>query len=200
MATILQSLARVSREARTLHDIRSDDCNLAIWERAPIEGMERLLEGDPEDLRFVTPLHKLEERMRAEMAANNYVKGPEQARLIEDVADLAEMFCSIIDSHELEVRLEIITTDSCRKFHADYVVARLITTYVGDGTQWLEQPDADRVAQGLEPERINQMSAGDIGIFKGKMGTATPAIHRSPPIGDLGQKRLLLVFNHAQQS
>ncbi|MGB3472434.1 MAG: DUF1826 domain-containing protein [Erythrobacter sp.] len=200
MATILQSLAHVSPEARTLRDIRCDDCNLAIWERAPVEGMERLLEGDPADLRFVTTPLKLADHMRSEMAASGYAKGPEQARLIEDATDLAEMFCSIIDSHELGVRLEIVTTDSCKKFHADYVLARLITTYVGDGTQWLEQPDADRLAQGLEPERINQMSAGDIGIFKGKQGTSQPAIHRSPPIGDSGQKRLLLVFNHAPPS
>ena len=39
--------------------------------------------------------------------------------------------------------LEVVRTDSCRKFHADYVTARLITTYLGEGTQWLDEADAD---------------------------------------------------------
>ena len=47
-----------------------------------------------------------------------------------------------------ELRLEVVRTDSCRKFHADYVTARLITTYAGEGTDWLADADAARVAAG----------------------------------------------------
>lgn len=200
MATILHSFQRISRDSKALRDIREDECNLAIWQRDPVAGLEPLLDGDPSDLRFVTTPGKLAGRMRAEMAANGYIGGAALASLVDDVSHLAGLFCSAIDASELEVRLEIVTTDSCKKFHADYVLARLITTYIGDGTQWLDTRDADRVAQGQEPELINQMSAGDIGIFKGKMATSQPAIHRSPPIGNSGQTRLLLVFNHVKQA
>ena len=93
------------------------------------------------------------------------------------------------------MRLAIVTTDSCRKFHADYVKARLITTYVGTGTQWIEGADVARVAKGAEPSRINTLNACDVGLFKGKMWTQSPAIHRSPPIEDSGERRLTLVLD-----
>ena len=43
------------------------------------------------------------------------------------------------------------------------------------------------------------MSPGDAGIFKGKIATDTPAIHRSPPIAGTGEKRLLLVLNPVEE-
>ncbi|KWV92041.1 hypothetical protein AUC45_12885 [Erythrobacter sp. YT30] len=112
---------------------------------------------------------------------------------------MADHYCAILDLGEVEVRLEVVTTNSCRKWHADYVKARLITTYVGSGTQWLTQADADRVKGGEEPQWINSMSPGDVGMFKGKLATDTPAIHRSPPIAGTGEKRLLLVLNPPEQ-
>lgn len=200
MASVLQSAARVSGDAATLRDIRSEDCNLAIWQRPPLQRMDRLLAGEPTDLRFTTNLNSLSARMHSEMKKKGFGSCLEQAELIADVADLAELYCSIMRLDELEVRLEVVTTDSCRKFHADYVGARLITTYVGAGTQWIDQADASRVSEGLEPMRINSLSTGDVGLFKGKLGTHHPAVHRSPPIGDTGQKRLLLVFNPREEA
>ena len=98
----------------------------------------------------------------------------------------------------VSVRLAIVTSDSCRKFHADYVKARLITTYVGTGTQWIDGKDAERVARGQDPVRINTLGAGDVGLFKGKIATRYPAIHRSPPIARTGETRLMLVLDPAR--
>jgi hypothetical protein len=50
---------------------------------------------------------------------------------------------------------------------------------------------------GNEPERINTMAAGDVGLFKGRHWTEAPAIHRSPPIAETGETRLLLVLDPA---
>ena len=100
-----------------------------------------------------------------------------------------------MDLARIELRLEVVRTDSCRKFHADYVSARLITTYVGAGTDWLDDAEAAHLAASGEPRRINRMAAFDVGLFKGKLATERPAIHRSPPIAGTGAKRLLLVLN-----
>lgn len=198
MSMLLQSAARVSRSATILHEIRDEDCNLAIWQRPPMRGVECLLAGDPTDLRFVLNPGELASQMPIELKDNGFAAFPEQAQFIADVEDLAELYCAVMRLESLEVRLEVVTTDSCRKFHADYVSARLITTYVGAGTQWINREDAVRVSEGLEPLRVNSLSTGDVGLFKGKIGTDQPAIHRSPPIGDTGQRRLLLVFNPAK--
>lgn len=199
MPAVLQSSARLSRSPAVLEDVRGEDCNLAIWERPALQGLDALICGDVKDVRFEVGLAKLEPRLRGELQAGGFTSGPLLDTLVTDIIDLSERYCGILSLGRLEVRLELITTDSCRKFHADYVKARLITTYVGAGTQWLDEDDAHRVREGLEPSLIRELALGDVGIFKGKLATETPAIHRSPPIAGSGQTRLLLVLNSSQE-
>jgi len=154
-----------------------------------------LLEGAPRDLRFTSALSQMPDRLRSELDASGFRRSEARIEIEADINELAERYCDLLSLTELEVRIELVTTNSCRKWHSDYVKARLISTYVGTGTQWLDAADADRVKQGLEPISINEMKAGDVGIFKGKLATEMPAIHRSPPIAGTGETRILLVLN-----
>ena len=195
MTTLSQSVSRVSSKVGVLASIKDPEVNLAIWERpSPAEAVP-LLKDDLRDLRFDCTLDELEMRLVDELEAGGYDTGPQRERLVRDIAELAKRFCDLMETDEVDVRLEVVTTDSCRKFHGDYVKARLITTYLGEGTQWLEEADVARVSLDLEPLEVKQLGAGDVGIFKGKLATDRPAIHRSPPIGSTGEKRLLLVLN-----
>ncbi len=195
MTLLLEDSARLSASEDVLQDIRSPGCNLAIWKRSVPLGCEQVRDEMDRDIRFSAPLAELAQLLRAELSNAQVPASDKTEALIGDVAMLARLYCSAMDISAVELRLEIVTTDSCRKFHADYVNARLITTYAGTGTQWLSNDDAERVRQGLEPGTINTLSAGDVGLFKGKLATETPAIHRSPPISGTGEKRLLLVLN-----
>lgn len=199
MSEILQSSAARSASPDILREVLDPDCNLAIWERQSRSAYDKLLSDDLRDVRFQTTPRSLREHLQDELDHAAYADTAERDELIADIAVLADHYCAILGLAELEVRLEVVTTNSCRKWHADYVKARLITTYVGSGTQWLYQQDADRVKQGGEPLHINSMSPGDVGIFKGKLATNTPAIHRSPPIDGTGVKRLLLVLNPPEE-
>lgn len=195
MATLLRSSASLSDSIDVLGDIRQPDCNLAIWERhAPIAPSLLDLNG-ARDVRFQTRLDRMAADLSSQMKAAGFRDGAEWEALRADVIMLAEAYCRLLQMNACEVRLEIVTTDSCRKWHSDYVKARLITTYCGSGTQWLNSADAERVRDGQEPNRIGQMRAGDVGLFKGKLASETPAIHRSPPIAGTGETRLLLVLN-----
>lgn len=118
--------------------------------------------------------------------------------MIEDILDLYHLFGEMIQYPKIEVRVELVTGNSCWKFHSDCVEMRLIATYAGRGTQWIDQDDIDRAANGLEPLHINELEPGDVGLFKGKLKTTQPGIHRSPPIDCTGEKRLLLVLNPAE--
>lgn len=198
MTATLQSAACLSPSSAVLESVRRDDCNLAIWQRPALDGIQPLLRSQPMDVRFDADLSSIEASLREELESCSYPRSPSLDALVADIAILARMYCGILSLDQLEIRLEIVTTDSCRKFHADYVNGRLITTYAGAGTQWLDACDAERVRQGLEPREINQLAAGDVGIFKGRLATEEPAIHRSPPIGGTGEKRLLLVLNPSQ--
>lgn len=202
MTQVLDRRARLADDPRVLDAIGDEDCNLAVWQRPASADFSPLVGGDPQDLRFVSGPEGLAERLTGELAAAGYGGGEDLHRaLAADAAALARLFCETLQLARFELRLEVVRTDSCRKFHADYVTARLITTYVGEGTHWLDEADAARVAAGEEPRRINRLAAFDVGLFKGKLATTSPAIHRSPPIaGTAGGARLLLVLNPAVRS
>ncbi len=199
MPTKTDSAALISCDPTILRSIKQEDCSLAIWERSSLLGIEQLLDGAPQNIRLNTALSDLGPNLANALVTNGFVHPHIHGRLVDDANDLAELYCSILGINELELRLEIVSTDSCRKFHADFVTARLITTYIGAGSNWLTGEDADRVKAGLEPKRINSLTAGDVGIFKGKLALGRPAIHRSPPIAGTGQRRLLLVLNPVEK-
>ena len=201
MATLSPCLSRCDDQAEVLGAIRDAHCNLAIWQRAAVADFAPLIASNSRDLRFTCAAKDVPAWLDEGMNQGGY--GGDAAlrhALIDDAAKLANLYCATLDLAMLELRLEVVRTDSCRKFHADYVTARLITTYVGEGTDWLDEDGAARVAAGAAPLRVHRLSTFDVGLFKGKLATDRPAIHRSPPIGDSGATRLLLVLNPAHRS
>lgn len=113
------------------------------------------------------------------------------AELREDIRDLATRFAALMGVPAVRIRLEGINTNACRKVHADYTDLRLITTYWGPGTEY--------VPAGQEPSDAGlvRLPAGHVALFKGRLfgeGHA-PCFHRSPPVGDTGERRLVLVID-----
>ncbi|MEM9309939.1 MAG: DUF1826 domain-containing protein [Pseudomonadota bacterium] len=198
MTTLLYPAARMSASADILNDVLDRDCNLAIWTRQENTALEALLTAPVEDVRFSAPLATLRARLDGELDLAGYPETAERRTLIDDIVDLAARYSAVMELEAVSVRLAIVTTDSCRKFHADYVKARLITTYVGTGTQWIDAEDTARVARAEEPQRVHTLGAGHVGLFKGKLSTEAPAIHRSPPIAGKGERRLMLVLDPVQ--
>jgi hypothetical protein len=195
MPTLTAPSAALSDDRAVLAAITRQDCNLAIWQRRLAHDFAPLVAEDAQNIRFECSAGDVADALSAGLAAHGFAAPHLHAALADDAAQLAREFCAALDLARLEVRLERVTSDSCRKFHGDYVTARLITTYTGPGTQWLDARAAEALASGHAPERINQMAPGDVGMFKGKLASDHPAIHRSPPISQTGETRLLLVLN-----
>ena len=68
--------------------------------------------------------------------------------LIDDILRLATLFEATTKSDNIKLQLEIVTTDMCRLFHADYYRQRLLCTYLGPGTEWLDHSNVNRNALG----------------------------------------------------
>jgi len=109
--------------------------------------------------------------------------------LLADIALLARKFMAVMKVDSIRVRVEGVTTNACKKLHADYTDLRLITTYAGAGTDYAPHGDADCC--------IERLAAGTVGLFKGKLfgNGHIPCLHRSPPIEGTGEPRLILVID-----
>lgn len=170
----------------TLAEILRPDLALAVWLRPPPVALTR------EQVERVASVEMLVDRQDAgtRLAAALGVSDAQCAvgRLGEDAAQLAIRFAGILDCDRIRIRLEQVTTDACRKFHSDYVTARLLCTYYGPASQW--------VARATGHDMIHQLRTGDVAMFKGReWQPECPILHRSPPIAEAGDVRLLLVID-----
>jgi uncharacterized protein DUF1826 len=192
-----RSIALIAGNIEALDAIRDDEISIALWERELPSGFSKLNLDGIADLRFTTDIHELHGSLDDALDEAGHRKGSPREALHSDIVVLANGFAKIMKADLVEIRLEHVITNACKKFHADYVTARLITTYRGQGTQWLEGDDAANCNCG-EPHEIQQMAAGDVALFKGRLcSSQAPAIHRSPPIEGTGEERLVLVINPA---
>jgi len=117
---------------------------------------------------------------------------------IDDASGVVLHFAEIAGSDLVDVRLEAVTHDGCWKFHRDCVPFRLITTYIGPGTEYVDPADAGRA---LDDQRdyagpLNRVPAYGVAVFKGSSGpSGMGVVHRSPPIAGRGLHRLVLCVN-----
>jgi len=168
--------------------------HLAVWHRRFPEALDWLGSLDwsaIDDCERTSRVEVLAVTIADALAAAGYPYGARGTALCDEIVGLARYFAGALTLDAVTVRLEVIETDACRKFHADYVAARLLCTLVGQGTQWRYGPDTADTP-------IRQLRTGDVAIFKGRLSTETPAIlHRSPPILGTGETRLLLAIDPA---
>lgn len=189
-----------------LSAIRTPAITLAIWRRRTPESFAGWIAnvdlGAIEDLRFETSVNMLQDDVRDGLREAGYPEHLAREALTDDIAALARQLAKIAEEDHVVIRLEVVEDDACRRFHADYVTARLITTYAGPGTQWLGQTDAAAHDAGAPSSAlaINRVSTGHVGLFKGRLWAPdTAIIHRSPPIAASGTRRLVLVINPGRE-
>jgi len=133
---------------------------------------------------------------------------PASTWLTVDVAVLIARLAHLADARRLRVSLGAVRTDRCRKFHVDYVRYRLVTTYVGPGTEWVPDSAVHREALDHPPdcpcdankEIVKDASAirhavpGEVVVMKGALHpNSLGAVHRSPPIEGTGRVRVVLI-------
>jgi hypothetical protein len=142
--------------------------------------------------------------------ATRGLSDPARSWLIDDLAQLLERFTVATETKRVRVSFGAVSTDQCRKFHADYVRYRLVSTYVGPGTEWVPDDAVDREALAHPPDcpcdansrivreqsRVQRARAGEIVVMRGALHpSGLGAVHRSPPIEGAGQRRLLLAIS-----
>lgn len=175
---------------------------LVIWQRALPSCLQTWLERmDPSRLPYLRVLVQPSDLRRAvepHLDDRGMPPGDMRDLLVGDIGDLVCAFADITRSEHVDVRLERVNHDACWKFHRDTVEARLVTTYRGPATEWVQTAHAQRALR--EQKRfkgpLERLGHHDVAIFKGSCaGPSSGIVHRSPPIASTGRTRLLLCLN-----
>ncbi|SER88709.1 Protein of unknown function [Tranquillimonas rosea] len=185
----------VVSEPSGIKDIKADGVAGVVWQRHPLASFQNWIDTlDPLVLsraRIVLRPEAVRSAVAATCDKAGPPDGPERERLLDDIAALAEMFANVTGSRWLRLRLDIVATNACRRFHVDRISARLICTYRGTGTQYGTTEDGD-------PEVIHTVATGAPFVMRGTLWKPSPdpgLVHRSPPIEGTGETRLMLVLD-----
>jgi hypothetical protein len=208
---------RTGLDERVFESLRDPVVNLACWERTiPFEHEASLAAWVAEDgdFSFETSWAGGAEGCESGFEGGaSWLDGlgePCRSWLHADVTRLVRLVAGYSGGSALAVSLSTVRSNKCRKFHADYMHLRLVTTYVGPGTEWLPEEAIRREALGVPsacPDEANLRVvrsqgairgalSGHVVMMKGALHPGSPgAVHRSPPIEGSGLARLVLVIS-----
>ncbi|MEJ8472999.1 DUF1826 domain-containing protein [Roseibium algae] len=179
-----------------LSSIEHPGCAAAIWQRQPLKTFQDWIDSLEKEVLPRARIILRPEVVRAAMTdlfeGSRLPECNERSMLVDDIAAMANILASVMQVPYLRLRLDVISTNACRKFHVDAVTARLICTYRGSGTQY------GISMNGEEPRRICSVSTGSPMILRGTLWPEAPRsglLHRSPPIEGTEETRLVLVLD-----
>jgi hypothetical protein len=196
---------RIGGDRHVLASIHEPSVNVAVW--------ARMLPADlgPEIAARASRKDDFEGIFDAAEIKEGRLFEPADAAspLRADVGRLLQLFAALSGVPRIQVFFGAVRNDQCRRFHVDYVRLRLVTTYLGPGTEWLPEDAVCRERLELAPpspaeanrqivrdgSKIRRANAGDVVLLKGERypGNERAAVHRSPPIQELGLTRVVLV-------
>lgn len=199
--------------AAMLDAILEPDVHVCLWERAPLPRWVEIVRARSAELDVRAEIDVARPEALV-LALAGLPPGPLRDGLLADATALVPVFARLARRSRVYLRVQTVTTDSCRKFHRDRIGLRLLCTYAGPGTEWIDEEHArtenlGRVdvdierANGLvvpDPTRVRHAPAGAVILLKGDAwpgNAGRGAIHRSPPIEASGARRLVLQIDEA---
>ncbi|MBQ4834506.1 DUF1826 domain-containing protein [Pseudoalteromonas sp. MMG010] len=201
--------------AHVLSDIYNENVNIVIWQRALAEKLAAsvsslIATNSIKDLELAVTPDDAFEKLTTALKINDTNRDSIHT-LCTDIALLVDMFCCLFELKRAGLRLTLLTRPMCPRFHVDRIPCRLVTTYQGVATQWLEHNEVERSKLGAgnlgKPDEssglfksisnIKQLKQGDIALLKGEYwddNEGAGLVHRSPPV-ESNEQRLLLTLD-----
>jgi hypothetical protein len=176
-----------SQSAEVLTQIFDPEVNLVIWQRQPdpaivaySEWLAASLEtaGVPTWSQIQTVVEPAE---LPELLALRLPDAPGKTEFIADLLLLSQMLTCLMDCPAVGFRLKLLQQPMCPRFHTDHVALRLLVTYSGAGTEWLNQ--AQSLAVDRQQQRPQQLKPAEVALLKGSAwpdNVAGAIWHRSP--------------------
>lgn len=203
-AALDKPIAVMGGQADCLTEIFRDDVNLAVWNRTL----------SPAIARFADELTAWEGHMERYISLSASDSAamvlPKWAQTIEgsdtwvaDVDELIAMYRCLFEPKAVGLRLHVLMGTMCPRFHVDRVPVRLLCTYQGVGTEWLQEQQVTRPEkpgplpdQLVEPGSVQRLDNAAVALLKGEAWEGNEGkglVHRSPEPG--ARSRLVLALD-----
>jgi len=203
-------IAAHGKEPKILTKIYDEKINIVVWQRVLSESLKTVInsflktQSSFHMAMTVTPQNVLS-------SVKSSIGDPNLVELCENISELVDMFCCLLDLKYAGLRLTVLDRAMCPKFHVDRVPCRLVTTYQGLATEWLPHHMVNREKLGAgscgQPDNksglfkrqqdVQQIDCGDVAILKGELWEGNEnagLVHRSPTLS-IGENRLLLTLD-----
>lgn len=185
---------------KILESIHQKEINIAIYDRDidPLTKEIDSLRNLSIELRSVGDISTILNSVTKSINSNKH------SLIIQDIRRLLQLFKKLTGARLFRLRLATVNTNMCRRFHTDINSLRMLCTYSGPGTLWLEEDNVNREALNscgdnecivLDESKIQQANAGSVVVLKGALYSdegIKAIVHRSPTIEESDEKRLLL--------
>mgnify|MGYP006100117183 CR=1 FL=1 len=204
------------KNPEVLTDIYHEDVNIVVWQRQLENKLTRAVNYFLVDNKKLASVLVLTPENCLEVLSDKFDQLQGIKPLLVDITLLVEMYCCLFELKQVGLRLTILDRPMCPRFHVDRIPCRLVTTYQGEATQWLNNNVIDRSKlgagnQGKSDEQsglikniedINQLTLGDVAILKGENWDEHKGgglVHRSPTVSSPGASRLLLTLDFVNE-
>jgi hypothetical protein len=188
-----------SKELADMSSIYEENVNLFVWQRSLSSEIDTAIRSLIESGKSINIMEVVTPDNAEQILLSRLPKMVNHAGLVEDIAELVDIFCCLFDTKKVGLRLATSHSATCPRFHVDNVICRLVTTYNGPATQWLEHINVVRgklghASKGEADESsglirdsaiIQQVSRGDIALLKGERWSNNSGgglVHRSPAV------------------
>lgn len=156
------------------------DVQIAIWRRPPIEAV----------VQYLATLSAYSVSGTRQILAPDMLpdlralpEGVGKDAMASDLRMLADMLMALTDASAIGLRVEAMKSAMCPKFHTDQVGIRLLCTYQGPGTEWIEDDD------------VHSVPTFAVALLKGSRwpgNQANGALHRSVAPASDASPRILV--------
>lgn len=137
----------------------------------------------------------------ADIRLERFPEGEGKTAFLNDLSLLRDIVCELVDCDAVGLRVALVNKAMCPGWHIDRLGLRLICTYQGPGTQWLEDQSVDRsllkqIKNADQP--YVEAAEGDIVLLKGALWQENEpwgSIHRSPDITHASSIRVVITMD-----
>jgi hypothetical protein len=174
----------VEDEKQLIERLDSMAADIIIMQREPTPDLETLIRNAEiqEKRRKIT-------RELAELEVIGLVRelGISNDALQREMVRSIDLFAGLFQQDQIEVRMDLTDRQSCPKFHCDNVYVRMLVTYFGPTTEFIDR---------REPDNIYRVPMNSLVFLKGHKHPKYQdrILHRSPSFSH-GERRFSMVIN-----